>query len=70
MSTPSPRGLSPVPPDYGSFPLDHFSECQSKMTEYLKCLTNEKGKSSKCQKQQEEYLQCRIDKGLMAPSPQ
>eukprot|EP00913_Durusdinium_trenchii_P027461 g25756.t1 len=34
------------PPDKGSFPLDHFSECSDLKEEYLRCLKDGEGRVS------------------------
>ncbi len=54
------------PPDKGSFPLDHESECKTFMIKYIKCLNNNKCDNSSCRPLAKEYLQCRMDKDLMA----
>ncbi|KAF2842506.1 hypothetical protein M501DRAFT_998838 [Patellaria atrata CBS 101060] len=58
----------PVPPERGSFPLDHDGECKSIMTLYLKCLRQHRGTNDpECRLLSKQYLQCRMDRNLMAP---
>ncbi|KAF2484437.1 cytochrome c oxidase assembly protein COX19 [Neohortaea acidophila] len=58
----------PVPPERGSFPLDHDAECQPLMKEYLKCLRSTRGvNEDACRELSKKYLQCRMDRNLMAP---
>ncbi|CAG2162672.1 unnamed protein product [Oppiella nova] len=56
----------PKPPDKGSFPLDHESECKAVMIEYLKCLNDHNCDNSSCRPLAKDYLKCRMDKELMA----
>ncbi|EOY26879.1 Cytochrome c oxidase 19-1 isoform 1 [Theobroma cacao] len=60
------RGLSPVPPEKGIFPLDHLHECDLEKKEYLNCLKTSGHKSDKCRQFSKKYLQCRMEKNLMA----
>ncbi|CAG9330010.1 unnamed protein product [Blepharisma stoltei] len=55
------------PPDKGSFPLDHFQECEEEAEAYRICLNKELGIPKKCKEEAKSYLVCRMDKGLMAP---
>lgn len=55
-----------VPPDKGSFPLDHEGVCKDLMTKYMNCLYKNDGKNSECRKQAKDYLGCRMDNNLMA----
>ncbi|KIW06598.1 hypothetical protein, variant [Verruconis gallopava] len=58
----------PIPPERGSFPLDHDGECKDVMTLYLRCLRSYRGTNSpECRQQAKAYLQCRMDRNLMAP---
>jgi len=58
----------PIPPERGSFPLDHEGECKSFMTSYLTCLRNHRGyNSEECRGFAKTYLQCRMERNLMAP---
>ena len=56
----------PKPPDKGSFPLDHESECKAFMISYLKCLNNNDCNNTLCRQLAKDYLQCRMDRQLMA----
>jgi cytochrome c oxidase assembly protein subunit 19 len=64
----SKRTNSPAPnaPDKGSFPLDHFQECDTIAEEYRLCVENASNIPKICKEQAMRYLQCRMDKGLMA----
>lgn len=72
MSTPgSPGGplkvTKPIPPERGSFPLDHDAECQPLMKQYLACIKSARGvNSEECRRLSQGYLQCRMDRNLMA----
>lgn len=58
----------PIPPERGSFPLDHEAECQPIMKEYLKCLRSHRGVNDEvCRQLSKNYLQCRMERNLMAP---
>lgn len=59
------RGLQPVPPEKGVFPLDHLHECQPVMRAYMECLRDNKYESVKCRNLSKEYLTCRMDRNLM-----
>lgn len=54
------------PPEKGSFPLDHFQECEKLAEVYRLCLSEQSNIPKKCRQQAQDYLQCRMDKGLMA----
>ena len=56
----------PIPPDKGSFPLDHDGECRLPMVEYLECLHKNDKNSSLCREFCQKYLKCRMDTQLMA----
>lgn len=56
----------PVPPDKGSFPLDHENLCKQHMTAYMNCLKNNLDDNSLCRTLAKNYLQCRMDNDLMA----
>ncbi|EGC32489.1 hypothetical protein DICPUDRAFT_38327 [Dictyostelium purpureum] len=56
----------PTPPDKGSFPLDHDSECSKPMMDYMKCLKDNQNQSRLCMEFSKLYLQCRMDNNLMA----
>ncbi|KAL7752989.1 hypothetical protein RI367_001440 [Sorochytrium milnesiophthora] len=55
-----------LPPQRGSFPLDHDGECKSVMADYLACIKQHRGDNEVCRVLAKEYLRCRMDKGLMA----
>ena len=53
----------PVPPERGSFPLDHDAECQQVMKQYLRCLKSHRGlNDDECRELSKNYLQCRMDR--------
>ncbi|KAK9464090.1 uncharacterized protein V1516DRAFT_669529 [Lipomyces oligophaga] len=60
---------TPSPPERGSFPLDHYGECTSTMTAYMKCLkqhsVHKERVPNECRLLAQDYLNCRMDKGLM-----
>ncbi|KAI1325275.1 putative cytochrome c oxidase assembly protein Cox19 [Xylariaceae sp. FL0255] len=57
----------PVPPERGSFPLDHDGECKHVMTRYLSCIKKVKGlNDEECRQLAKAYLSCRMDRNLMA----
>ncbi|PON46916.1 CHCH- LETM1-like protein [Parasponia andersonii] len=60
------RGLRPVPPEKGVFPLDHMHLCDLEKKEYLSCLKSFGHQSDKCRSFSKKYLQCRMEKNLMA----
>lgn len=53
------------PPDKGSFPLDHFHECDKFADLYMRCLDKHELMPKRCRQPQIDYLNCRMDKGLM-----
>lgn len=62
----TPRQAPVVPPDKGSFPLDHEGACKPEMQLLSNCLKDHQGESLPCRELSIKYLQCRMDKGLMA----
>lgn len=62
----APRGLAPIPPEKGSFPLDHFRECTAVMQDYLKCMREHGNEGKYCRALSKAYLECRMEHGLMA----
>lgn len=60
------KKFTPVPPQKGSFPLDHENACKIQMNEYMDCLRKNRDKNADCRTQAKEYLQCRMDNNLMA----
>ncbi|PHT82078.1 hypothetical protein T459_15093, partial [Capsicum annuum] len=60
------RGVRPVPPEKGVFPLDHMHLCDLEKKEYLNCLKSAGHKSEGCRHLSKKYLECRMEKNLMA----
>ncbi len=60
------KQFKPVPPDKGSFPLDHQGECKLFYMRYMVCLGKNNQENSACRVESKEYLECRMQKGLMA----
>ncbi|KAJ9586198.1 hypothetical protein L9F63_020156 [Diploptera punctata] len=60
------KTFTPVPPDKGSFPLDHEGICKKLMLKYMVCLSTHKNNNSACREESKDYLQCRMDNQLMA----
>ncbi|KAL2757150.1 hypothetical protein ACRALDRAFT_1062748 [Sodiomyces alcalophilus JCM 7366] len=62
------RGYAkPIPPQRGSFPLDHDGECRHVMTTYLACMKKSRGVNDPaCRGLAKSYLACRMDRNLMA----
>ncbi|GLJ29880.1 hypothetical protein SUGI_0590630 [Cryptomeria japonica] len=60
------RGLKPVPPEKGVFPLDHLHECDLEKKTYMVCLKSNNNKSEKCRDFSKKYLECRMERNLMA----
>ncbi|XP_010917773.1 uncharacterized protein [Elaeis guineensis] len=60
------RGVKPVPPEKGVFPLDHLHECDLEKKEYIACLKSSGHKSEKCRHFSKKYLECRMERNLMA----
>lgn len=53
----------PIPPERGSFPLDHDAECQPIMKQYLRCLRAYRGvNDDECRQLSKGYLQCRMER--------
>lgn len=66
MATPGGRSRpSVIPPDKGSFPIDHFKECEQLVQKYIKCVNKHQMMPKRCQDFQIEYLDCRMKNGLM-----
>jgi len=71
MSFGSPGGgtnfAKPIPPERGSFPLDHDNECKMHMASYLTCLKKAKGVNvDDCRMLSKAYLQCRMDRYVLS----
>ncbi|XP_012272509.1 cytochrome c oxidase assembly protein COX19 [Orussus abietinus] len=62
----SQKTFTPVPPEKGSFPLDHQGICKEIMMKYMRCLKESKNKNKMCKNVAKEYLGCRMDNELMA----
>ncbi|KAF8720359.1 hypothetical protein HU200_023858 [Digitaria exilis] len=60
------RGVRPVPPEKGVFPLDHLHECDVEKKDYLACLKSTGFQSEKCRQFSKKYLECRMERNLMA----
>ena len=58
----------PIPPERGSFPLDHDGECKPIIADYLRCLRRVRGTNDQeCRLMAKDYLKCRMEHNLMAP---
>jgi len=64
MAAPPPRRVT-FGPEKGSFPLDHFKECESVYKEYMDCLKENDQIASKCRHVSRSYLECRMKNDLM-----
>lgn len=58
--------LTKIPPDKGSFPIDHENTCKDQMVQFMKCLRDQKFDNDKCRDLSKDYLECRMQHGLMA----
>ncbi|XP_015597406.1 cytochrome c oxidase assembly protein COX19 [Cephus cinctus] len=58
--------FKPVPPEKGSFPLDHEGQCKRVMIKYMHCMQENKNDSAMCRDAAKDYLACRMDHNLMA----
>ncbi|KAK2728427.1 putative cytochrome c oxidase assembly protein cox19-like protein [Colletotrichum kahawae] len=57
----------PIPPQRGSFPLDHDGECKHVISNYLECIKKVRGvNDAECRDLAKSYLDCRMDRNLMA----
>ncbi|KAL9917167.1 cytochrome c oxidase assembly protein COX19 [Glossina fuscipes] len=61
--------FTPVPPERGSFPLDHESLCKKYYLLYMSCLNRNEDQNSKCRQEAKEYLGCRMENQLMEATP-
>jgi cytochrome c oxidase assembly protein subunit 19 len=66
MSSASKPSVPVKAPDKGSFPIDHFRECEEEAETYRMCLNGAKNFPKKCRREAQVYLECRMDRGLMA----
>nr|XP_003706249.1 PREDICTED: cytochrome c oxidase assembly protein COX19 [Megachile rotundata] len=62
----SKKTFTPVPPEKGSFPLDHEGSCKKIMIQYMRCLYENKNENTMCREEAKNYLACRMDNELMA----
>jgi len=58
--------FTPVPPDKGSFPLDHEGVCKKLMVKYMLCLQKSDNDNAMCREEARNYLACRMEHNLMA----
>lgn len=58
--------LKKIPPDKGSFPIDHENACKRVMIDFLKCLQANQFDNERCRSFSKDYLKCRMEQGLMA----
>ena len=56
MSTPPSRQVT-FAPAKGSFPLDHFKECETHYKEYMSCLKTNQNNASSCRDISRSYLE-------------
>jgi len=61
----SQKPFKAIPPEKGSFPLDHDGECKLPMLRYMRCLITNDNVNSKCRHQSMAYMGCRMDHNLM-----
>jgi CHCH domain len=61
----SQKRLQFIPPEKGSFPLDHEGFCKKHMLKYFGCLRENRDDNSACREQSKDYLACRMEHGLM-----
>jgi len=66
MAAPRPRTVV-FGPEKGSFPLDHFKECDEHYKAYMTCLSESGNHATKCRHISKEYLECRMKNDLMKP---
>ncbi|XP_017883274.1 cytochrome c oxidase assembly protein COX19 [Ceratina calcarata] len=62
----SQKVFTPIPPEKGSFPLDHEGACKMLMVKYMRCLFENKNEGTMCREIAKDYLACRMDNDLMA----
>ena len=58
----TPPAMQLVPPDKGSFPLDHDALCKPLAFKYLECLKANDRENVRCLEESKSYLECRMDK--------
>lgn len=66
MNFNSQKRLQYIPPEKGSFPLDHEGQCKLHMLKYFGCLRENRDNNSACRNESKSYLECRMEHGLMA----
>ncbi|XP_042507566.1 cytochrome c oxidase assembly protein COX19-like isoform X3 [Macadamia integrifolia] len=59
------RGLRPVPPEKGIFPLDHMHECDLEKKAYVTCLKSSGYQSERCRQFSKKYLECRMERDVV-----
>ncbi|XP_076175768.1 cytochrome c oxidase assembly protein COX19 [Ptiloglossa arizonensis] len=62
----SQKTFTPVPPEKGSFPLDHEGTCKLLMIKYMQCLYQNQNQNTMCRGIAKDYLACRMENQLMA----
>lgn len=60
------KRITLIPPEKGSFPLDHEGACKKFMLRYMHCLRENKDNNSACREPSKQYLACRMENNLMA----
>lgn len=60
------KTFTPVPPEKGSFPLDHEGRCKKLMLKFMVCLSKNNNNNSLCRDEAKSYLSCRMENNLMA----
>ena len=56
MATP-PKRMQVFAPLKGSFPIDHFKECDEYYKNYMDCIKSNSGASTKCRNETKEYME-------------
>lgn len=56
MATP-PKRMQVFAPLKGSFPIDHFKECDEYYKNYMNCIKSNSGASTKCRNETKEYME-------------
>lgn len=57
----SGRQMPAIPPDKGSFPLDHEGRCKKEMQVLMGCLKEMQGENMPCRSISVKYLECRME---------
>ncbi|CAI9757617.1 unnamed protein product [Fraxinus pennsylvanica] len=58
------RGVSPVPPEKGEFPLDHMHLCDLEKKDYVNCLKSSRHKSENGRYFSKKYLECCMERNF------